>query len=234
MSCSTVKLTVMCSASGTNLQALIDAVAAGSIPNASIIKVVVNRKTAYAAKRAEQAGIPAEYFNLVNGRYHKAGEKDEAVLKTARAKYDADLAQRVLKDSPDMVVLAGWMHVFSEPFLKPLDAAGIPVINLHPALPGKYDGANAIQRAHEDFQAGRLENNKTGCMIHYVIAEVDRGEPILVEEVECREGETLEGLENRIHAVEHRIIVKATAQVATRLAATKTGRGRLEAKKRDN
>ena len=56
-------------------------------------------------------------------------------------------------------------------------------------LEGKYDGAAAIERAFEDFQAGKLEDNKTGIMVHYVIAKVDRGEPILVKEIECREGE---------------------------------------------
>lgn len=80
---------------------------------------------------------------------------------------------------------------------------------------GKYDGANAIKRAYEDFQAGKLDNGRTGCMVHYVIAEVDRGEPIVVEEVECRKDDSLEDLENKIHAVEHQIIVKATARVAS-------------------
>lgn len=134
----TVKLTVMCSGSGTNLQALMDAVAAERIPGAQIIRVLVNRKNAFAVKRAEQAGIPADYFNLVKDGYHKAGEKDPVVVAAARAKYDADLAQRVLRDGPDMVVLAGWMHVFSESFLKPLEREGVPVINLHPALPGMW------------------------------------------------------------------------------------------------
>ena len=78
---------------------------------------------------------------------------------------------------------------------------------------GKYDGAGAIERAHADFQAGKLEGGKTGIMVHYVIAEVDRGAPILTREIECREGEPLEGLETRIHALEHELIVDATAKV---------------------
>jgi len=78
---------------------------------------------------------------------------------------------------------------------------------------GQYDGANAIARAHADFQAGKLDKGRTGIMVHYVIAEVDRGEPILVAEVECRDGESLEDLEQRIHVVEHGLIVKATAKV---------------------
>ena len=133
-----VKVIVMCSGSGTNLQALIDAVASGDIPSAKIVRVFVNRKNAYAVKRAQLAGIPTDYFNLIKNGYHKLGEKDKEVLKAARAKYDGDLAQRALNDKPDMVILAGWMHVFTDRFLKPLAAAGIPVINLHPALPGMH------------------------------------------------------------------------------------------------
>ena len=91
-------------------------------------------------------------------------------------------------------------------------------------LVGKYDGANAIGRAFEDFQAGKLENSKTGIMIHYVIAEVDRGEPILVQEIECREGETLHDLEQRIHGHEHELIVKATAKIAEGILADKSRR----------
>ncbi|ROT36982.1 phosphoribosylglycinamide formyltransferase [Sodiomyces alkalinus F11] len=207
------RLTVLCSGNGTNLQALIDAVASGEIPRSRITKVFINRKTAYAATRAHQAGIPSEYFNLVSGGFQQKGEKDEAKLRESRARYDAALAQKVLQDKPDLIVLAGWMHVFGEPFLTPVGAAGVPVINLHPALPGKYDGANAIERAYQDFQSGKLENNHTGIMIHYVTIEVDRGEPIMTQTVECRQGDSLDDLENRIHAAEHGLLVRATAKV---------------------
>lgn len=91
-------------------------------------------------------------------------------------------------------------------------------------VPGKYDGAGAIERAFHDFQAGKLENNRTGIMIHYVIAEVDRGAPILTKEIECREGESLEDLEQRIHSHEHELIVAATAKVVDEILAEKSKR----------
>ena len=138
------RLLVMCSGNGSNLQAILDACSDGTIPQTSVSKVIVNRKTAYAIKRAELSGVPSEYFNLVNKGYHAAGEKDQAKLADARSRYDADLAQLILKDKPDMVVLAGWMHVFSTAFLAPLEAAGVPIINLHPALPGKYIQGDAF------------------------------------------------------------------------------------------
>lgn len=84
---------------------------------------------------------------------------------------------------------------------------------------GQFDGAGAIERAYTDFKAGKLEKNRTGIMIHYVIAKVDRGEPIMTREIECREGETLEGLEQRIHSHEHELIVEATAKVVGELLA---------------
>lgn len=87
---------------------------------------------------------------------------------------------------------------------------------------GRYDGANAIERAFEDFQAGKLENGRTGIMVHYVINKVDRGEPILVREIECREGDSLHQLEERIHAHEHELIVEATAKVAQEIVARKS------------
>jgi phosphoribosylglycinamide formyltransferase len=132
------RVTVLCSGSGSNLQAIIDASQSGGIlPNVSIVKVITNRKAAFAIERAEKAGIPTEYFNLVKDGFHAAGEKDVAKLREARARYDDALGQKVLLDKPDLVVLAGWMHVFSPSFLKHLDAAKVPIINLHPALPGE-------------------------------------------------------------------------------------------------
>jgi phosphoribosylglycinamide formyltransferase len=125
------RISVFASGSGTNLQALIDACASGRI-HGKIIKITVNRKTAYAIKRAENAGIPCEYFNMVKEGYHALGEKDPEKLRDARHLYDAALAERILKDNPDLVVLAGWMHVFSEGFLTPLSAASVDIINLHP------------------------------------------------------------------------------------------------------
>lgn len=86
---------------------------------------------------------------------------------------------------------------------------------------GKYDGAGAIERAYQDFQTGKLENNRTGIMVHYVIAEVDRGAPILTREIECRVGEALADLEQRIHGHEHELIVEATAKVVQEILAEK-------------
>lgn len=132
------RIVVMASGNGSNFQALIDAVSTGRIPNSKITRLIVNRGKAYATTRAERAGIPWEYFNLISHGFQAKGETDAQKVQEARDKYDAALAEKVVKDDfrPDLVVLAGWMYVFGKPFLDPLEAAGIKIINLHPALPG--------------------------------------------------------------------------------------------------
>ncbi|KAK4448033.1 formyl transferase [Podospora aff. communis PSN243] len=218
------RIVVMASGNGSNFQALIDAVANGQIPNSRITQLVVNRGKAYATKRAEANNIPWEYFNLISHGFQSKGDTDPAKLQQGRDKYDAALAKKILasEQRPHLIVLAGWMYIFGEHFLDPISAEGIRVINLHPALPGKYDGVNAIERAYEDFQAGKLEGNKTGIMVHYVIKQVDRGEPLMTREIEIQQDEELEQLKERIHQNEHQLIVEATAKVVREIMAAKS------------
>ncbi|KAF5703803.1 phosphoribosylglycinamide formyltransferase [Fusarium mundagurra] len=207
------RILVMASGFGSNFQALIDAISTGSLPNSCIISLIVNRRNAHATVRAEKAGIPWQYFNLISHGFLEKGETDEQKVTEGRRKYDAALAEKILSadEKPELIVLAGWMHVFSTAFLDPIQKAGLNVINLHPALPGEFDGANAIERAYDEFKAGRL--TRSGIMAHYVIAEVDRGTPILVKEIEWK-GEDLEQYKEKVHSHEHELIVNATAKVA--------------------
>ncbi|KAK2693638.1 hypothetical protein QWA68_008720 [Fusarium oxysporum] len=207
------RILVMASGFGSNFQALIDAISTGSLPNSRIISLIVNRRNAHATIRAEKAGIPWQYFNLISHGFLEKGETDEQKVTEGRRKYDAALAEKILSadEKPELIVLAGWMHVFSTAFLDPIQKAGLNVINLHPALPGEFDGANAIERAYDEFKAGRL--TRSGIMAHYVIAEVDRGTPILVKEIEWK-GEDLEQYKEKVHSHEHELIVNATAKVA--------------------
>lgn len=203
----TFNITVLISGSGSNLQALIDACRpTGTLPNARISHVISNRKDAYGLTRASQAHIPTTYHNLV--AYKRKEPRTDAGTTAARTHYDADLAQIILTHipCPDLVVCAGWMHILSEPFIKALQSASVPIINLHPALPGAFNGANAIARAHEAFQRGDIAS--TGVMVHHVVSEVDMGRPIVTEQVEMRPGEELSGLEERIHQIEWKAIVE--------------------------
>ena len=187
------RIVVMISGSGTNLQALIDAVNVGTLP-AEIVAVVSNRKAAYGLERAQTAKIETRYFPL---KPYNDAEK-------SRAEYDADLATLVAEFSPDLIVLAGWMLVLSPAFL---DHFPNKVINLHPALPGAFAGTHAIERAYEAFQSGEID--RTGCMVHYVVPEVDAGPVIVHAEVPIHPDDTLADLEDRMHTTEHMLIVKA-------------------------
>ncbi len=190
------KIAVLISGFGSNLQAIIDAIADGRLPGVEIAVVVSNRKAAYGLQRARRAGLPTLYFPLKP--YRDAGR--------SRREYDADLA-RVLRDEygVEWVVLAGWMHLFSMEFLRHFPNR---VVNLHPALPGAFPGTHAIERAWEAYRRGEIEH--TGVMIHLVPdEEVDAGPVVVQEQVPIYPDDTPETLEARIHDTEHRLFVVA-------------------------
>jgi len=193
----TLKLVVLVSGSGSNLQALIDAIEEQSL-DAEIVHVISNRKHAYGLERAQKHGIPTTIVSLKP--YKEDGR--------GRTQFDLDLAQTIKMIAPDLVVLAGWMHILSESFLTALE---VDVINLHPALPDMFAGVNAIERAYEAFQQGDITNS--GCMIHHVIPEVDAGEVIVQANVPILPDDTLESFATRMHATEHRIIVEAVKKI---------------------
>ena len=185
-------LVVLISGSGTNLQAIIDAIESGGL-KAKIALVVSNRKAAYGLIRAETHGIPTLYFPLKP--YTDAGR--------SREDYDADLAIKVAAYESTLIVLAGWMHIVTPAFLDPFPKH---VINLHPALPGMFAGTHAIERAFEAHERGEI--TESGCMIHYVIPEVDAGKVITTATVPFKSGDTVETFEERMHKTEHKLIVE--------------------------
>lgn len=187
------RLVVLISGSGTNLQAILDAITAGTLA-AEVVLVVANRKAAYGLVRASEAGIPTLYAPLKP--FTDAGQ--------SRAAYDADLAQRILPYQPDLLVLAGWMHVFTPAFLEHFAGR---VINLHPALPGMLPGKDSIQTAYQLFRQGAL--TASGCMVHYVVPEVDAGPVIAQRLVPFAPDDTPETFAARMHAAEHQLIVEA-------------------------
>jgi formyltetrahydrofolate-dependent phosphoribosylglycinamide formyltransferase len=190
------KLVVLISGFGSNLQAILDACAAGTLP-AQVVAVVSNKREAYGLERARLASIPAIYKP-------KPKEQDRRV-------YDAELAELVAAYQPDWVVLAGWMRVLSAAFL---DRFPNRVVNLHPALPGTFPGTDAIERAFVARQKGEIQH--TGIMVHLVPDEgVDVG-PVLAQEViPIHPSDTLEILEERVHAVEHRLLVSTLKKLLT-------------------
>jgi len=182
-----MRLVVLASGNGTNLQAVIDAT---GLPGLRIVAVFSDKPAAYALERARVAGIPALLLPCEKG--------------TPRAAYDASLADAVSEFDPDYIFLLGWMRILTDSFLTRF--AG-KVINLHPALPGTFAGTHAIERALEAYRSGTID--RTGVMTHYVPDEgVDCGPVLRVAEVPILAGDTLETLEERVHETEHRVVLE--------------------------
>lgn len=195
-----VKLGVLISGYGSNLQALIDACERGELPGAQIAVVVSNRRAAYGLERAQRHGLATVYHPLAP--YRAQGR--------SRQQYDADLAEILRRRGVDWVILAGWMHLFTTAFLRQFPNR---VLNLHPALPGQFPGTDSITRAYQAAQRGEID--RTGVMVHLVPDEqVDAGPVIVLEEVPIRPEDSLDDLEARIHAVEHRLLAEAVRRVA--------------------
>ena len=198
MTDSPARLVVLISGNGSNLQAILDACAGGSLP-ARVTAVFSDKPDAFGLIRAGRAGVPAILF--------PKGRGDE------RREYDRRLADEVLKFQPDYIILAGWMRILSAEFL---DRFPGRIINLHPALPGTFPGTHAIQRAYEAWQRGKID--KTGVMVHLVPDEgVDSGPVLGMTEIEFQPGESLNALEQRIHSAEHSLLVETMKEVIGRM-----------------
>lgn len=189
------RIAILISGFGSNLEAILQAIEGGKLPGVEAALVVSNRREAFGIQRAINHGLPVVYFPLAP--YTKAGR--------ARQEYDADLAAIVCAFDVGWVVLAGWMHVLSDAFLSHFPSR---VVNLHPALAGTLRGAHGIDRAYQAYRRGEIAH--TGVMVHLVPDEgVDEGPVVLQEEVPIHPEDSLEDLEARIHAVEHRLLLQA-------------------------
>lgn len=188
---------VLISGSGTNLQAIIDATESGELPDTRVSVVVSNRKDAYGLERAKAHGIPTIYHPYLP--YRRAGR--------SRNEYDADLVEKLRQYPVDLVVLAGWMHIFTMDFIRHYSGR---ILNIHPALPGAFPGTHSIERAYNAFRRGEIEY--TGVMVHRVPDEgVDVGPVVMQRTVPIYPTDTLEDLEARVHATEHELYVRAIA-----------------------
>ena len=174
-----MKIGVLLSGSGTNLQAIIDAVRDEGLP-VDIVKVISSRPDAYGIERARAAGIPAVALN-----------RDVYADPLAA---DARIVEELRAAGAEYVAMAGYMRKLTPVML---DAFPDRVLNLHPALLPSFKGAHAIRDAYE---AGV---KVTGVTVHFANEDYDKGPIVAQRAVEVREDDTLEALEARIHEVEH-------------------------------
>lgn len=175
------RFAVLASGSGSNLQALLDA-----YPG-ELVVVGGDKKDAYAFERARRARVPVEHVDP------RGFESREA--------YDAELAARISAHDVGLVVGAGYMRVLSPVFLREFPA----ILNVHPSLLPEFRGLDAVGRA---LEAGVQE---TGVTVHFMVEEVDAGPVVAQEIVPVLPGDTREALLERLHPVEHRLLVEAVA-----------------------
>lgn len=174
-----MNIVVLISGSGTNLQAIIDAVESGKI-DGKLAAVISNRPDAQGLNRARQHGI--ETVVLDHTEY---GTRDA---------FDADLLQAIERYQPGLVVLAGFMRILTDHFV---DHFSGRMLNIHPSLLPKFKGLNTHQRA---LDAGEQEH---GCSVHFVSSELDSGAVIGQAKVKIDANDTADSLSQKVQQQEH-------------------------------
>ena len=176
-----MRIVVLISGSGSNLQAIIDACNDGTIPG-TIEAVISNKADAFGLERAKRGGIATEVIN----------HKDFA----DRESFDDALLACVNAYQPDLVIMAGFMRILTPNFITPLLGK---MINIHPSLLPKYTGLHTHQRA---IDAGEKE---AGATVHFVTEELDGGPPVIQTAVPIFAGDDASQLAARVLQQEHKI-----------------------------
>lgn len=187
---SALRIAVLASGRGSNLQALLDARREGRLA-IELVLVASDKADALALRRAEEAGIPT--LALAPRAYPD------------RARFDAELFARVAAHAPDLIVLAGYMRVIDA---AALDAWSGRIINIHPSLLPKYRGLHTHRRA---LAAG---DTLHGASVHFVTAELDGGPLIGQAEIHVHPGDTEDSLAERLLHREHRLLVACVELIA--------------------
>ncbi|MCY7274990.1 MAG: phosphoribosylglycinamide formyltransferase [Phormidesmis sp. CAN_BIN44] len=194
------KLGVMASGSGSNFEAIAQAISDQQL-NARIEVLIYNNLGATVSDRATRWGIPSV---LVDHREFESREElDRAIVQTLQT---ADV---------DWVIMAGWMRIVTPVLIHAFDQR---ILNIHPSLLPSFKGNRAIEQALE----ARVKI--TGCTVHIVVPEVDSGEIIMQAAVPVLPDDTVETLQNRIHIQEHLIYPQAIelASQGSRKSASQT------------
>jgi phosphoribosylglycinamide formyltransferase-1 len=186
----TVDLGVLVSGNGTNLQAILDAVADGRL-DARVRLVLSNKPDVGALERARRAGVPSRVIS------HRDYPTREA--------FDRELVAALNEARVEWIVLAGFMRVLSPVFL---DAYQGRIINIHPALLPAFPGVNAQRQALE------YGVKVTGCTVHFVDAGVDTGRIIAQRAVPVLDSDDEASLSQRIHGAEHELLVSVLVDIA--------------------
>ncbi|RDZ29376.1 phosphoribosylglycinamide formyltransferase [Lysobacter silvisoli] len=190
------RIAVLASGRGSNLQAVLDAIAAGQL-HAQVVGVFSDKPGSAALQRVPEplrwSAVPARY--------------------PSRADYDAALTDAVAASAPDWVLCAGYMRILSDGFVQRFRGR---VLNIHPSLLPKHRGLHTHARALEDGDA------EHGASVHFVIPELDAGAVIAQAAVPVQAGDTAETLGARVLSVEHPLLL-ATLRLAVTGRITEQG-----------
>jgi phosphoribosylglycinamide formyltransferase-1 len=185
------RLVVLVSGSGTNLQALLDAIDSDPSYGATIVAVGADRAGIAGLERAERAGLPTFVVRV----------RDHA----DRAAWDLALTEATRRYEPDLVVSAGFMKIVGKEFLA---VYGGRFVNTHPALLPSFPGAHGVR------DALAYGAKVTGCTVHFVDDGVDTGPVIAQSAVEIRPDDTEDALHERIKQVERRLLVEVVGRLS--------------------
>lgn len=180
-----LRIAVLVSGKGSNLQILIDAMQAGDLP-IEIVGIISNREDAYAITRADKAGIPVALLS-----HTQSGKR--MGIKT----FETQASRQLVAWQPDLIILAGFMRILSSDFI---DNAPAPMINLHPSLLPAYKGLDTHQRA---LRAGERYH---GCSVHIVTAELDGGAVLTQALLEINQRDSPDNLQACVQKLEHQLL----------------------------
>ena len=182
-----LKLAVLGSTRGTDLDAIVSAIDEG-ILNATIKLVISNKENAYILKRAEKNDIKSMFLS------------DNSVT---REEYGNLLNKIFIDNNVDIVLLIGFMRILSKSLCKKWDNK---ILNVHPSLLPKYAGG-INNKGHRDVLKNK--DSETGCTIHYVTANVDSGPILIQKKCEVQPGDTIESLKDRVQHLEGQAFIEA-------------------------
>ncbi|MEO6655744.1 MAG: phosphoribosylglycinamide formyltransferase [Pyrinomonadaceae bacterium] len=180
-----MKIGILISRRGSNMVALVDAIASGEIPDSEVAVVISDKADALGLENARDRGVETVVVER-NGR--------------KREEHDAEIVDELRKHGVELVCLAGYMRLLSPKFVR---AFPDRIVNIHPSLLPAYPGLKVHERV---LAAGETVS---GCTVHYVNEDLDAGEIILQREVPVLTGDTVEKLSARILACEHSLYVEA-------------------------
>lgn len=183
------KIAVLVSGKGSNLQAIIDAVENKTLAHISIEQVIADRYC-FALERALEHDIPAYMI------------EDSTQI--------SEEIHEMLQNDIDYIVLAGFLSILSEEFCQNWNGK---IINIHPSLLPKFGGIGMYGK-HVHQAVIDAKESESGATVHYVIPEIDKGEIILQQSISVAENDTAESLAEKIHTIEHILLVEALQKLS--------------------